>query len=549
MRCSVRWLSILILCALVSVGCAAGGGDDASSVVATEPVVAVGPSGDGLGQVVMTLSCGEEADTQLVPALALLHHMTYTEAEAMFRNAAEIEPDCSLAHWGVAMSYVHPLWPDVVGEEQLRDGSEHLEMARQASIRDARTDAFIAALAGYYEAPEGATEPERLAAFRNGWAAAHEAFPDDPEAASFHALSILATASGDAGHPDQRRAGEILEEVNAAVTNHPGGHHYTIHAYDFPALAEGALPTARRYGEVAPDNPHALHMTSHIYTRLGLWEDSIEYNRRAADAAYGSPMGGRVSHHALHALDYLVYAHLQRGDHAAAEEVAAELASLDEAHDSAATAYAAAAVPVRMVLERENWEAAAEMTEPTEGHLAWESYPHLAAIPVFARAIGSARTDRLERAEEAVARLAELRDAAGQVPGAYDWATQVEIQRLAAQAWLEHARGNRDAGLATAREAADLEATTSKNPVTPGEVLPAGELYADMLLANGQAAEALERYEAALERTPNRHRSLVGAAAAAREAGMADRAAEFEQLLRAQSAERAAEEAGESEVR
>lgn len=514
-------------------GCAAADDGDDAGAAGPASVAVVAADGTPLGHVALETACGPEADTRVRRGLALLHNMTYTEAEAEFRAAAEAEPECAIAHWGVAMTFLHPLWPDVVPPDKLEEGRRHLDRAREASIRSARDDAFIAALAGYYEGDADRPEAERLAAFEAGWAAAHEAFPDDPETTAFHALALLSTAPGDdKTYAHQERAGELLEKVLEAVPQHPGGHHYTIHAYDFPPLADQALETARSYGQLAPDNAHALHMTSHIYTRLGLWQESMEFNRRSADAAWARPMDGQVSRHYLHAIDYLMYAYLQAGRDDAARELLADLQGLGEMYDHTATAYSVAAIPARWALEHRDWEAARGLADGLPGTVDWEKYPQCVAIPVFAEALAAARTGELEAAHRAVGRLAELRDAAAELPGSYDWGTQVEVQRLAAEAWIQFAAGETDEALRLARQAAELEGSTEKSPVTPGVVLPARELYADMLLELERYEEAQRQYELSMERSPNRFRSLLGAADSARLAGRSDDAREhYERLL------------------
>ena len=312
----------------------------------------------------------------------------------------------------------------------------------------------------------------------------------------------------------------MAEEVLAEVPDHPGGHHYVIHAYDFPPLAERALDVARRYDDVAPENSHALHMTSHIFTRLGLWEESIAFNVRAADAARERLPDGRLSMHHLHALDYLAYAHLQTADDAAAREVLDALEALEPPfQDHAATAYAFAAVPARYALERHDWRAAARVEPGWPADVSWERYPHLAAIPRFARGLGAARTGDFAAAEAEIEELARLEEEARGLRMAYDWGLQVAIQRTAAEAWLAYGRGDTQAALSSMRRSAEMEASTEKNPVTPGEVLPAAELLADMLHDLGHHEEAVAGYEVALARSPNRFRSLSGAGRAAAAAG------------------------------
>ncbi len=485
--------------------------------------------GKSLGTVTVASTCDEAAQEDLRRGLALLHNMTYSKAAAAFETAAETDPECALAHWGIAMTYVHPLWPDVVPADKLAAGMDRLETARAAAHRSAGDDAYIAALAAYYGDGEGLSESERLEAFSNAWEQAHEQLPEDPEATLFYALSILATASpSDKTYSKQRQGGALAEEVLASQPNHPGAHHYLIHAYDFPPLAEQALPAARNYGKVSPENSHALHMASHIFTRRGLWPESIEFNRRAERAARERLASGAISMHRLHAFDYLAYAHLQRAEDDAAAEVLAEMEALEPPFQShAGTVYSFAAVPARIVLERHDWTAAAELPSRWPEDLDWDKFPHLEAISIFANGLGAARTGDEAAAEAAIAHLAELEDGAAALPGAYDWAIQVAIQRTGVEAWLARERGETDKALELMAAAAEMEASTEKNPVTPGEVLPARELYGDMLLAEERYQEALAEYEGALARSPNRLNSLYGAAQAAEGAGDLETAAGF----------------------
>ena len=393
---------------------------EASRPMAGTEVVSAG--GDSLGVVHFPSSCTEAAQKELELGLARGHHMNYTEAEPVFRAAMEADPECALAYWGTAMTWVHPLWPDTISPENRAAGEELLERAAAAEHTSPREAGYVAALAGYYEG-EDRSERERLASFLTGWSAVHAENPDDMEAATFHALALLANAPAeDKTYEKQIEAGEILQEVLAARPGHPGAHHYTIHAYDFPPLAERALDIARRYDDLAPENTHALHMTSHIFTRLGLWPESIEFNTRAAEAAHDRVAGGHVSLHHLHALDYLAYAYLQQADDQAADAVLEAMEALEPPFQNhSATAYAFAAVPSRLALERHDWEAAADVAVRWPAELEWDQYPYLDAIPHFARALGAARTGDPATAKSAIAELERLEKAAGELDIAYDW--------------------------------------------------------------------------------------------------------------------------------
>lgn len=521
-----RAASRLILTGLALVAITSG------PVAAADTTAVADEAGRDLGTVSFPNSCACSAQADLTRGLALLHHMTYLEAAASFDKAATADPQCAVAYWGQAMALVHPLWPDVVSQQNLVTGRQLLLRGDSSEHKNARESSYLEAL-GRYFVGEDTPEVERLEALRQGWEKASESYPEDPEAALFHSLALMATA-GSAEDPIavKRRAGAIADAVQQRIPNHPGAHHYTIHAYDVPQLAEKALETARRYGQVAPENSHALHMTSHIFTRLGLWPESITFNRRAAAAAGERNAHGEISMHKFHALDYLTYAHLQRGDDDSARAALAELDSLEPPfQDHTAVAYALAAIPARYALERHDWQAAAALSVGIVPGFDCAKYPHLVAISQFARGLGAARTGDLEIGREAIEALRGLEERARNLPGAYDWGTQVTIQRLTLEAWMAWANGDHKVALATQKEAAALEAGTEKNPVTPGEVLPAQELYGDMLLEAKQYEAAIDAYKRALRRSSNRFWSLSGVAQAARAAGDDANANEYEAHL------------------
>jgi len=487
--------------------------------------------GHKLGSVQFPVSCSESTRAFIDEGLALLHHMTYEDSARAFAAASQAQPDCAMSYWGEAMTYIHPLWSDPPEEAKFERGRMLVEQAKQRGQKTPRESAYIAAIEAYYAVGRGAAEAKNLAAFGRGWQSVHEQFPDDPEATLFYVLTQIATADpNDRTFAQQARAGELAEKILARYPNHPGAHHYVIHAYDYPPLAERALAVARQYGAVAPEVPHALHMPTHIYTRLGLWDESISANERSAAAGLAHAEPGKVSNHYLHALDYLAYAHLQRAEDATAEKILAEIRPLKGPYTiQPASPYTFAAVPARLALERQQWARAARLEPRTPADYPWDNAPAIEAITYFARALGAARSGDPAASREALTKLEALRDAAGKA-SPY-WAKQVEIQRLSALAWLKYAQGDRAAGLKTMQDAAALEATTEKHPVTPGEVLPARELLGDMLLELGRFDEAEAAYKIALERRPGRFNSLFGAGLAAERAGNKEEAALFYQKL------------------
>lgn len=463
--------------------------------------------------------------------LALLHHMTYEGARAVFAAATQADPDCAMSYWGQAMTFIHPLWSDPPGEADFKEGQALVNEARARGQKTEREQAYIAAVEAYYAKGRSQNETVNLAAFEEAWERVHRQFPEDPEAACFYALAHLATADpADKTYAKQKRAGSIAEQVLARIPHHPGAHHYIIHAYDYPPLAEQALAVARSYGKIAPKVPHALHMPSHIFTRLGLWQESIAWNQRSADAALEHPVDDAVSMHYLHALDYLAYAYLQGAEDLKAEQVLDRLKALEapvQAH--VASAYTFAAVPARLALERQQWAEAAGLEPRTPDYYPWDRFPAMEAITHFARALGAARDGDRQAADQALDKLAILHDRAAQT-SAY-WANQVEIQRLSSMAWLAYQEGGQEDALETMLRAAEMESATEKHPVTPGEILPARELLADMLLDMNRYEEALTEYQAALERSANRFNSLYGAGRAAELGGDKKQAAFYYEKL------------------
>lgn len=485
------------------------------------------------------VSCSASAAALVEQGVEQLHHMMYLNARSKFSEAESVDETCSMALWGVAMTYIHPLWPDRPTREELLLGAELVERAARFDNVTPRERAYLATTAAYFRDGLNRTEPERLTSFESAWEIVAGENPEDLEARAFHALSQLATVDrSDATYSQQRAAGELLEQVLAQVPDHPGGHHYLIHAYDFPGLAEKALPTARNYGVVAPAVPHALHMMSHIFTLEGLWDESIEWNEKSADAALQfSREIGAVSIHYLHALDYLVYAHLQIGNEIAARQIVETMAALEPPFDAVnrdAQAYALAASPVRLVLERKDWSAAIELQPKFPHAFPWEAtHDKFVAMTHFARGVGFTQLGDVDKAGDELRRLIEIRDATAE-RSAY-WAKQVDIQRLALEGQIAFATGDHAEGSALLAEAATVEAGTQKSPVTPGAVLPAAELHGETLLSMGQHEAALAAFENSLSRAPLRANSLFGAAEALRALGDSAAARSYYQQILAQS--------------
>lgn len=505
--------------------------------------------GAQLGKVSFQTSCSGPADALVQRGLAWLHSFEYQRAEASFSEAAAADRACSIASWGAAMSYYHPLWAAPTDEEFAK-GRAALANARRIPARTRREQDYIAALRSFYEAPAGSDHKARVLAYEQAMGQLAGRYPADREAQVFYSLALIAagTIDGDRDYARQRRASEILNAVLKVEPDHPGVAHYLIHSFDYPGLADLALPAARRYATIAPDSAHAQHMPSHIFTRLGLWDEAIRSNRAAEAAAItwarASGMSGAWDQQ-LHAMDYLAYAYLQSGRDAEAQGVLDELMAVTAANPTPTTAYAATSIPARLLLERRRWSDAAAFAMPAGlgGLEALKKHKWAEANLRFANAVGAARSGDLPRAKAAVARLGEIEASLVVAPGEYDWRKQVAIQRQVARGWLAFAEGRKDDSARIMRLAADLDDATDKHPVTPGAILPAREQLGELLLELGRPEEALVAYEASLKRAPRRLVGLYGAARAAQAAGQADKAghyfAELVEVTRAGDASRA----------
>jgi tetratricopeptide (TPR) repeat protein len=490
---------------------------------------------ENYGKVHFPTSCKPEVQPAFERALAMLHSFAYAKSAAAFEDVFAKDPACGIAQWGVAMTYFHVIWGPPT-EEEFAAGSAAARKAGEAGASTDREGDYVGAISAYYQA-EG-PHPARVVAFEKAMAGVAERHPDDHEAAIFHALAILGVAYNsppDKTYARQKDAARILNRMLALEPRHPGIAHYMIHSFDYPELAPLALPAARAYAKIAPSAPHALHMPSHIFTRLGMWKESIASNLASARTAQewmAKTHPGATAFDGMHAMDYLEYAYLQTGQDAKAQDIAdtvARVTSLDVPQFAAA--YALAAVPARHALERRDWKEAAAQT-PQPATFPWAKYPYAEAIVYFARAVGRARMGDVEEAEKEVAKLVELQASLTGQKG-FDWATQVEVQRRAATAWLLRAENKNDEAVALLRSAADLEDSTDKHPVTPGAILPAREQLGDLLSELNRPAAALAEYQASLQTAPARFNAFDGAARAALRAGKKREAKAFQKQLAA----------------
>lgn len=461
-----------------------------------------------LGDVHFSISCDESDQKTMNSGVGLLHHMMYAQAESLFAQAIEQSPDCAMMYWGYSMTLFHPLWPDTISDEAFERGRVALEIA-QALPSSAREKSYLNAAQRYYDHPRHASGGTQQ------WAKAQQqvyrSYPTDIDAVAFYALSQLAIASNtDPEFTKNREAGELLATIREKSPRHPGAIHYSIHAYDNSLLANLAVDSARAYDRIAPDVPHALHMPSHIFVRLGIWDDVVHWNIRSAKAALKYPTKGATSLHYVHALDYLVYGYLQLGQIEKALQVLAQIELQAPVQDTFPAAYALAAIPARIALEQKQWQQAGDLQAEQPSYLSWSKYPQVQAITYFARGIGAARSGNVALAQKSADKLDQLYEQT-KVKGA-SWLPFVDAQRLSVKAWIAFANKDTESALIQMRKAADLEDTTDKNPVTPGAVLPARELLGDMLVLSQRPTDAYTEYQASLAINPNRLYSVSSSA-------------------------------------
>lgn len=480
-------------------------------------IIACGPPDKEFGTVRFLNSCSQATKRDFDLGVALLHSFEYDEAEKAFANVIDADPKCAMAYWGVAMSNYHQVWPTTPSPPELEKGKKAISIAQSLRKNSDIETAYVDAMAVFYKDYETIDHRSRAQAFSTAMEALHKNYPADKEAAVFYALSLVGTADAtDKTFRNQKKAGEILKGLYPGEPNHPGVVHYLIHAYDSPELAELALPAARKYAAIAPSSAHAQHMPSHIFTRLGLWDNDIRSNLAAASSARCYAEGSGIKGHwdeELHAADYLVYAYLQKGDNDSAKHWVQYLQEMQRVTPvNFKVAYAFAASPARYVLENRLWKEAAVL-QPKAAGVAWQKFPWQKAIVHFTRLLGCANTGQAAAAKEELKNLHALQDTLAAQKDAYK-AAQVAIQIKSGEAWIAFAEGRKEAALQLMNEAAGMEDKTEKAPVTPGEVLPAKELLADMLLRLNKPAEALAAYEANLKKRPNRFNGLYGAAVA-----------------------------------
>jgi len=505
------------------------------------------------GKVDFPISCTPAVQSEFARGVALLHSFFYEEARRIFTSVAEQDPKCAMAQWGIAMTWWHPIWTPPTPDE-MSAGKAAIAKAMGMTAGTDRERGFITALNVYYNTPDSSTADavgqschgpvgprDRVIAYEKAMRQLYDKYPDDFEAQTFYAFAILAVGyatPNDTTLSKQLQAGAMLEKLWKQNPNHPGAVHYLIHCYDYPALARRGLAAARSYDSIAPWVPHALHMPSHIFTRLGMWDESIAANRSSADAsrAYAA-MRHRDATEAeeLHALDYMAYSYLQEAQDTKAKEIVDFAATVRKTNPELefSGAYALAAIPTRYAFERNDWAAAAALTIPNLPH--WSSFPFMEALIEYGHALGRAHIGDLDGARKAIARMGQLRDATKDPKFDY-FKNHLEVQMQAASAWVAYGEGKKDEAIEMLHRSADAEDVLGKHPVSPGAFVPIREQLGSLLLELGQPKDAQREFEAALKIYAGRFRGLYGAALAAEQTGDKENAGRYYAKLAAQTA-------------
>jgi tetratricopeptide (TPR) repeat protein len=505
------------------------------------------------GKVEFPVSCAPDVQSEFARGVALLHSFFYEEARRVFTSVAERDPKCAMAQWGIAMTWWHPIWTPPTPDE-MSAGKAAIEKAMATEAGTDRERGFIKALNVYYNTPDSSSAAavgqschgpvgprDRVIAYEKAMRQLRDKYPDDFEVQTFYAFAVLGVGyatPNDTTLSKQLEAAAILEKLWKQNANHPGVVHYLIHCYDYPQFAQRGLAAARRYDSIAPWVPHALHMPSHIFTRLGMWEESIAANRASAEAsrAYAA-MRHRDATEAeeLHALDYMAYSYLQNAQDAEAKKIVDLAAKVRKTNPQLefSAAYALAAIPTRYAFERNDWAAAAALTVPTLPH--WSSFPFMEALIEYGHALGRAHIGDLDGARNAIARMQQLRDATKDPKFDY-FKSHLDLQMRAASAWVVASEGKKNEAIEMLRQAADAEDTLGKHPVSPGAFIPIREQLGSLLLETGQSKEAQREFEAALKIYPGRFRGLYGAARAAEQTGDKENASRYYAKLAEQTA-------------
>jgi hypothetical protein len=508
------------------------------SALTTAALCAVLPAGahesDGkLGSVHFKVSCNAEAQREFDLAMAYYHSFAWEQIKSPLERALAADASCGMTHWARALASLdNPfVWPGNLSAKTLTEGEALMEQARKAGLATQRERDYVDALAVFFKDADKLNHRTRAQALESGLEKVSARYPEDSEAIILYSLVLSANFDpADKQYANQLRAAKLLEPIFAKQPEHPGAAHYLIHSYDYPPLATQGLPAAQRYSKIAPAASHAQHMPSHIFTRVGAWNDSVAANIVSAkvDTASGP--------NTLHAYDYLTYAHLQLGQDRAAQAVRNSAVAISKRPDNFAAAYAYAAIPARLALERGDWATASKLPlTPSADAYPWAKYPQAEASNAYARALGAAALRDTAATDTELARLARLRDAATELKIGY-WAEQIGIQIDVVRGFAAYKAGQTEAGIAGLQKASEREDASEKHAVTPGPLLPAREVLASALLERGDAAGALREFEAVLHKEPNRLRAMAGAGIAAERAGDTQKARDYADRVSRQTA-------------
>lgn len=500
-----------------------------------------GTTPEKLGKVDFAISCNAAAQEEFNRAMALFHSFWFDPARKSFSKVLQHDPECGMAHWGIAiMSMGNPFaWPP--NPAALKAGASAMAEAKRVGAKSERERAYIGALGAFFEDWETTEHRPRAVAFEKAMEGVAAKYPQDVEARILYALVLNVTAlPTDKTFANQLKAAGILEPLFQQYPDHPGVAHYLIHTYDYAPLAEKGLPAAQAYAGIAPSVPHALHMPSHLFSRVGLWREMVEGNRASYAAAKNELTEKTLdigTYDALHAMDYMVFGHLQQAQDKDAKRLLDEVAAIRKVNvENFVAAYAFAAIPARFALERGDWKQAAALELSPTG-LSWSKFPQAEAILVFARGLGAARSGDVAAARKDAERLRALKEAMTAAKIGY-WAGQADFQIKTVDAWIAFAEKRHDEAVQSMRAAAEAEEASDKHPVTPGNVVPSRELLGEMLMALNQPQQAFAEFERSLKRDPNRFRGISGAARAAEASGNLPAARDYYAKLQALTADR-----------
>jgi tetratricopeptide (TPR) repeat protein len=505
------------------------------------------------GKVEFPISCSPSVQSEFSRGVALLHSFFYEEARRVFTSVAEHDPKCAMAQWGIAMTWWHPIWTPPTPDE-MSAGKAAIEKAMALDAGTDRERGFITALNVYYNTPDSSSggavgqschgpvgARDRVIAYEKAMHQLSDKYPDDFEVQAFYAFAVLGVGyatPNDTSLSKQLEAAAIFEKLWKQNANHPGVVHYLIHCYDYPALAQRGLAAAQSYASIAPWVPHALHMPSHIFTRLGMWDESIAANGASAEAsrAYATMRHRKATEaEELHALDYMAYSYLQEARDTEAKNIVDLTAKVQKTNPELefSAAYALAAIPTRYAFERNDWKLAATLTVPNLPH--WSSFPFMEALIEYGHALGRAHMGDLDGARKAIAQMQHLRDATKDPKFDY-FKNHLDLQMQAAAAWVAAGEGKKSEAIEILRRAADAEDILGKHPVSPGAFVPIREQLGSLLLETGQSKGAQREFEAALKIYPGRFRGLYGAAQAAEKNGDKEKASLYYAKLATQTA-------------